>query len=160
MLKEIVKHHVTSEEHGLSVNIEALENDLKYKEAAINAVVKQVEKNPKACVYLPSYKVGSPLGAFINGLAAHKEVKNLKTTDIAEVLKLKTTQVTDVLIIKQSFKTGNGLKEQIKVLKEHGFNVSVFCLVAHSSTKLVQFAYENKVNAKAAVCLDEIPYLK
>ena len=160
MLKEIVKHHVTSEEHGLSVNIEALEKDRKYKEAAINAVVKQVEKNPKACVYLPSYKEGSPLGAFINGLAAHKEVKNLKTTDIAEVLKLKTTQVTEVLIIKQSFKTGNGLKEQIKVLKEHGFNVSVFCLVAHSSTKLVQFAYENKVNAKAAVCLDEIPYLK
>ena len=149
MLKEIVKHHVTVGEHGLSVNIEALEKDLKYKEAAINAVVKQIAKNPKACVYLPSYKVGSPLGAFINGLAAHKEV-----------LKLKTTQVTEVLIIKQSFKTGNGLKEQIKVLKEHGFNVSVFCLVAHSSTKLVQFAYENKVNAKAAVCLDEIPYLK
>ncbi|MBR5598668.1 MAG: hypothetical protein IKW39_01365 [Alphaproteobacteria bacterium] len=159
MLKEIVKHHVTNGEHGLSVNLNTLEKDAKYREAAINAVVKQVESKPKACIYLPSYKIGSPLGAFINGLAAHKEVKNLKTTNIAEVLKLDTDTITEVLIIKQSFKTGNGLKEQVEKLKRKGFTVSVFCLVAHSGAKLESFAYENGVEATSAVCLDEIPYL-
>ena len=68
--------------------------------------------------------------------------------------------VEEVLIVKQSFKTGDGLKEQINRLKEKGLKVSVFCLVAHSSTKLERFAYENGVEASAAVCLDEIPYLK
>ena len=142
----------------MSVNLDALEKDKKYREAAINAVVRKIKDKPNACVYFPSYREGSPLGAFINGLATHTEVKNLKTIDIREVLKLST--IEEVLVVKQSFKTGNGLKDQIKLLKEKGFKVCVFCLVAHSSTRLERFAYENNVSASAAVCLDEIPYLK
>ena len=157
MLKEIVRQHVSAGECGLSVNLDTLEKDQKYRKAAVNAVVKQLATKPSACVYFPSYKEGSPLGSFINELAAHKEVKNLKTMDLEEVLKLK---VAEVIIVKQSFKNGFGLKKQVQKLKAHGFNVSVFCLIAHSSTNLERFAYENGIEVKASVCLDEIPYFK
>ena len=158
MLKEIVRNHVSVGECGMSVNLDTLEKDQKYRKSAVSAVLKQLATKPSACVYFPSYKEGSPLGSFINELATHKEIRNLKTVDIREVLKL--SSIEEVLVVKQSFKTGNGLKEQINLLKDKGFKVSVFCLVAHSSTRLERFAFDNGVEASAAVCLDEIPYLK
>jgi hypothetical protein len=156
-MNEIVKHYVTFGEHGMCVDVDALERNSMYREAAIQSAVKQIKGKPDSCVFLPSYKEGSALGPFINGLVMHPEVKNLKTTNIKDVLKM---NVEEVLVVKQSFKTGAGLKRIIGVLKSHGFKVSIFCLVAHSSTELERFAYENGIEAYAAVSLDEIPYVK
>ena len=61
----------------------------------------------------------------------------------------------DVLLIKQSFKTGEGLKKDITDIRAQGCNVKVLCFVAHSKAKLEEFAAENNVEATALVYLNE-----
>ena len=160
MLKNIVASYSSKDKSGeISVNLQRLEEDKKFRMSVIEAILREV--NEASCVLFPSFcthQCGTPLGKIINELALTLQVKTLVTGDVKNITSLQSP-VKEVLIVKQSFKTGKGLVKQINELKAMGCKVRVVCLIAHSGNQLDHFKYSTCVDAKALVCLDEIPYL-
>ena len=162
-MKEIVKNHSFRNERGeISVNLKSLAEDEKFRSEVVKEIVNKVKKSNHACVLFPSYKPhcsDNPLGKLINEVALSLVVETLVTGDVRKIRDVHSP-VNEVIIIKQSFKTGTGLKEQIESLRKMGMSVSVICLIAHSGAALDSFRYANDVSVETLVCLDEIPYLK
>jgi hypothetical protein len=158
-LKNIVANNtVESLEGGLVVNVNTLSNDQEFHEHVVNAIVKKAKQNRRLCVWFPAYEFGKYKGNLNNKLAQELA---LKAFVAGEVVNIKTVhhKIDEVLIVKQVFKTGESLKRQIAQLKEGGYKVSVLTAVAHSGARVEGFAYENQVELKALVCLDEIRHL-
>lgn len=160
-LGNLVAHYATKGEKGVEINLEALSQDKHFRSQAVQAVVKKVKENPHACVFFPSYKPAcdhNPLGKLINEVALSLQVETLVTGNY-EKLKDLQNPVKDVIIVKQSFRSGKELRAQIEELKAMGYDVSVLCLIAHSSAKVEAFAHENGVPVSAIVYTDEISYI-
>ena len=162
MIKDIVAAYAAKTENGVEVDIQALARNEEFRKAVIKEVTKRIDRGdkPSPCVVIPAFDSGSThLGTLINELALSLQVKTLVTGDVRNFKRLKT-HPKEVLIIKQSFRSGQGLKDQIATLKELGAKeVSVLCLLAHNSGRMQGFGHENGVSIEALVPTDEIRYL-
>lgn len=159
-LKNVVANNtVESLEKELVVNINTLSNDKEFHEHVVKAIVKKAKQNRNhLCVWFPAYEFGKYKGDLNNQLAKELDIRAFVA---GEVININTIhhKINEVLIVKQVFKTGETLKQQIAQLKESGYKVSVLAAVAHSGARVEGFAYENDVELKALVCLDEIRHL-
>lgn len=153
-IKSIVAQYATKNEKGVEVNLNALAKDKDFQSLVAKEVVKKVKEN-EACVLIPAYKPteNRHLGKLINELALTLQVKTLVTGDVKNLRRLRIIPER-VIILKQSFRNGKELKTQIEAIKEMGCQVSVLCLLAHSSAKLQNFAAENEVEINALVKTD------
>jgi hypothetical protein len=147
-------------EGGLDVNLKALAETEAIKEKVVSAVLEEVEKQPHTCVLIPSYesaKKVNNLGSLINENALTLQVEALVTGRVENLKRLHATALkkTGVVLIKQSFRTGKELQEQVAAVKAMGLPVSVICLVTHSSKKMEAFGKKNDVPITAIVKLDD-----
>lgn len=157
-LKEIVAKYQKPTEKGTEVDIKALAADDIFRASVIEKVLTIVQKNPMACVLIPAFNSGRErhhLGQLINELALTLQVRTLVTGKVENFLQLKT-RPKEVIILKQSFREGNGLKDQITSLKNMGCHVTVVCFLSHSMSKAHEFAEANNVPIEVFVALDEI----
>lgn len=154
-LKKLVADYAAKTSKGVEVNLEALSKDDKFRSEVLKAILAKVKEKPEACVYFPSYKISGPLGKLINEVALSLQVITLVTGSIDGVYRLHDS-VKDIIVIKQSFRTGAKLKEQILELKAKGYNVSVICLIAHSKKKTEVFQGETGADVSALVYTEEI----
>ena len=166
MIKEIVAAYAAKGDHGVEVNLKALARDEEFRKEVIKAVVSRVEckdGKPSPCVVIPAFDSGATdnhLGQLINELALNLQVKTLVTGKV-ENFKCLRTHPKEVLIIKQSFRAGEGLKNQIAALKALGAQkVGVLCFIAHNTARMQGFGHENEVEIEALVKTDEIRYLE
>lgn len=160
-LKRIVALYATRNAKGVEIDLESLSKDKKFRSEAVKQVLKKVQEIPHVCIVFPSFKRGeekNPLGGIINELARSLQIESLVTENLQQVKQLRMP-AENVILIKHSFRSGKKLKEQVEELKELGCNVSVICLIAHSSAKVEAFAHENNVKVDALVYTDEINYL-
>jgi phosphoglycerol transferase MdoB-like AlkP superfamily enzyme len=73
----------------------------------------------------------------------------------------KDTYPEEGIIIKQSFRGGKRLQDQIEDLKAMGVKkVKVLCFIAHDSGRMQGYGHENDVEIDALVKIDEIRYLE
>jgi predicted regulator of amino acid metabolism with ACT domain len=146
-------------EKGLEVDLKALAETETIKEKVVSAVLEEVEKQPHTCVLIPSYestKKVNNLGSLINEIALTLQVEALVTGRVENLKRLHTAlKKTGVVLIKQSFRTGKELQEQVAAVKAMGLPVSVICLVTHSSKKMEAFGKKNDVPITAIVKLDD-----
>ncbi len=164
MIKELVSQYATKSGKTVDVNLKALAKDKDFREEAIAAVLKRVEaKSPTPCVIVPAFDSASTenhLGSLINELALNLQIKALVTGDVSNIKSLRVRPEA-VLIIKQSFRTGKGLQDQIEDLKAQGVGqVSVLCFISHNSGRMQGFGHENGVDIEALVATDDIRYLE
>jgi len=156
-LKEIVAQYATKEDKTVNVDLKNLSMDGSFRSQALAAILKQLEGKPEACVLLPSYRKNPKnLGKLINELALSLQVKTLVTGGVEDIKRLRKTSKRDVILIKQSFRAGGELAEQVAAIKEMGSKPSVICLIAHSRSSLENFARKNGVEISALVYTDEI----
>ena len=162
-MNEIVKNYISKNGDGeIRVDLLRLAKDENFRKEVVKNIVSKVKQTPHACVLFPSYQphcANNPLGKLINELALSLVVETLVTGDVEKIRDLRSP-VTDVIIIKQSFKSGRGLHDQIMTLASKGCKVHVICLVSHSSAAIERFRQANDVDIEALVSLDEIPYVK
>jgi len=163
MIKEIVAQFAQHTSKGVEINLKALAKNEEFRQEVIKAVLKRVAESPKACVVIPSYQPGAPenqLGKLINELALNLQVKALVTGDVANIKGL-SIRPEEVIIIKQSFRVGKRLQDQIEDLKAMGVKkVKVLCFIAHNSGRMQGYGHENDVEIDALVKIDEIRYLE
>lgn len=159
-IKRIVSAYAEKNDKGeREIDLKGLATDKAFREEAIKAVVKEVQKTEDVCVLIPAFRRDNThLSKLINELALTLQVKTLVTGDV-ENLKRVRSHPHNIILLKQSFRTGTELKKQVDEIKAMGYTVSVFCLLAHSSAKLISFGYQNGVEIKALVSIDEIPYI-
>lgn len=158
-LKNIVANHtIESLKDGLVVNLNTLSEDPEFHSHVVKAIVKKAQKNHRLCVWFPSYEFGKYKGSLNNQLAQELDIRAFVA---GEVVNINTVhhKIDEVLIVKQIFKTGEKLKEQIAQLKESGYKVSVLTAIAHSGARVDGFGYENGVEMNTLVYLDEIRHL-
>ena len=162
-LQSLVADYASKAEHGAEINMVALAGNEEFREEVIQAVLKYLEKHQGACVLLPSYGTvanrNPHLCALTNALAANIAIKTLVTGDAEAITGLRKIP-EDVIIIKQAFRTGEHLAKDVEILKHHGCNVGVLCLVAHSGARLQNFGHQYGVEISALVKVDEIRYLQ
>ncbi|MBO5039100.1 MAG: hypothetical protein J6C85_06595 [Alphaproteobacteria bacterium] len=158
-IKGIVSSYAGRNERGqIEIDLKGLAADKNFREQAIKAVVKEVQEKD-ACVLIPAFRRDNTyLSRLINELALTLQVKTLVTGDVKNLKRLRS-RPTSIMLLKQSFRTGKELQEQIDEIKAMGCTVNVFCLLAHSLAKLQGFGYQNDVEIKALVAVDEIPYI-
>lgn len=164
MIKELVAQYATKNGKTVEVNLKALARNKDFRDEAIAAVLKRVEaKDPTPCIVIPAYRHGAAenhLGDLINELALNLQVKALVTGDVANIKELQVLP-RSVLIIKQSFKTGKGLQDQIEDLKAQGVeNISVLCFISHNTGRMQGFGHENGVEIETLVATDDIRYIE
>ncbi len=156
-LKEIVALYATKEDKTVNVDLKNLSMDDCFRSQVLAAILKQLEEKPNACVILPSFQKNQKnLGKLINELASSLLVKTLVTGDVVQLKHIRKSSKKDVILIKQSFRAGNELAEQIAAIKEMGSTPAVICLISHSRAKLENFAQKNGVEISALVYTDEI----
>lgn len=156
-LKEIVAQYATKEDKTVNVDLKKLSMDDDFRSLVLAAIHKQLVKKPNACVIFPSYRKNQKnLGKLINELAMSLEVKALVTGEVEMLKQVSKSNKKDVILIKQSFRTGNELAEQIAAIKDMGSVPSVICLISHSRANLEKFAQKNGVEISALVYTDEI----
>ena len=162
MLKEIVSSYAQKTANGVEIDLKALARNQEFRTEVINEVLKRIG-DPAPCVLIPAYEsraTDNHLGSLINELALTLQVKTLVTGDVKNFKSLRT-RPAEVLIIKQSFRAGKGLQQQITELKELGAKkVRVLCFIAHNTGRLQGFGHENNVEIEALVKADEIRYLE
>ena len=156
-LKQIVEKYTTPTLNGKVVDLYKLDKNEEFKAAVKEQVEKLLQEIPHTCVLIPAGKarLSNPLRELIMELAMIVQLKTIVTGAPMNLKKLIYGAPHDVLLIKQSFKTGKGLQKDIADIREQGCNVKVLCLVAHSKSKLDEFAAENNVEATALVYLNE-----
>lgn len=138
----------------VNVDLKALEQDSEFRRVVVDEVVKYV-KETKACVWIPTLPSQNNLSKVINEIALSLQVETLTTGDIRNLKRLRA-RPEKVIVIKQSFCTGKQLAKDIKQAKEFGCDVSVLCLISHSSERFKEFARDNDVKMRALVFTDEI----
>ncbi len=153
-LNEKVALYAERTEKGINVDLKALAHDVEFRKVVVAEVVKHV-KETKACVWIPAFQCGSHLSELINEIALSLQVETLTTGNIKNLRCLRA-HPRKVVLIKQSFHTGKELASHIEQAKEFGCDVSVFCLMAHSSERFKEFAKVHNVEMKALVFTDEI----
>ena len=158
-LKNLVADYASKKLHGAEIDLVALSKNAEFRQEAINEVLKYIDKHQGACVVLPSYKAYSKrnphLAALTSDLTAEIAVKTLVTGGVNGVTNLRK-KPDDVIIIKQAFRTGEHLAKDVEALQQMGCNVSVLCLVAHSTAHLQNFSHLYGVEISALVNVDEI----
>lgn len=163
MIKEIVAAYAAKGENGVEVDLKGLARDEDFRKAVIKEVVNRVDREPTPCVVIPAFdscSVENHLGKLINELALNLQVKTLVTGKVENFQNLRT-HPEEVLIIKQSFRTGEGLKNQIAALKDFGAKkVSVLCFIAHNTARMQGFGHENEAEIEALVKTDDIRYVQ
>ncbi len=160
-LKKLVAEYATRENGNVVINMEAVAHNKEFRKEVILEVLKKVKKTPHLCVFFPSFKPtcnGSPMGKLVNELVLNLQVETLVTGSIEKLSDLHVP-TKDIIIIKQSFRSGKELKEQVEQIKNRGYKVSILCLIAHSRARLEAFAAENQVQIETLVSTDEIQYL-
>ena len=157
MLKKIVSKHTTSTPCGKVVNLYALDGNAEFRKAVEQEVLALIEKIPHACVLIPSGKarLDNPLRDLVMELAMTLQVQTLVTGAPENLRRLEYSTAKDVILIKQSFKTGAGLKKEIEEVRAQGCTVRVICMIAHKRASIDAFAKENNVEISTLVCLDE-----
>lgn len=162
-LQNLVADYASKAEHGAVINMAALAGNEEFREEVIEGVLKYLEKHQGACVLLPSYGIAdnrnSHLCALTNALAAKIAIKALVTGHAEAITELRKIP-ENVIIIKQAFRTGEQLSKDVEILKSHGCNVAVLCLIAHSGSRLQNFGHQYGVEISALVKVDEIRYLQ
>jgi orotate phosphoribosyltransferase len=162
-LQNLVADYASKAEHGAVINMAALAGNEEFRQEVIEGVLKYLEKHQGACVLLPSYGIvdnrNPHLCALTNELAAKIAIKTLVTGDAEAITGLRKLP-EDVIIIKQAFRTGEHLAKDVEILKKHGCNVGVLCLIAHSGAHLQNFGHQYDVEISALVQVDEIRYLQ
>ena len=159
MLKNIVANNtVELPEKGLWVNVNTLSEEVEFHKQVVNEIVKKAKTNPRLCVWFPGYEFGKYKGYLNNQLAKELDIRAFLAGEVVNINSIHH-KINEVLIVKQVFKTGESLKHQIAQLKESGYKVSVLAAVAHSGARVDGFAYENQVELKSLVVLDEIRHL-
>lgn len=162
-LQNLVANYAVKAQHGAEVNMTALADNEEFRQEAISKVLKYLDKHQGACVLLPSYGIvanrNPHLCALTNELAAKIAIKTLVTGEVEGITGLRKLP-EDVIIIKQAFRTGEHLAKDVEILKKHGCNVGVLCLIAHSGAHLQNFGHQYDVEISALVQVDEIRYLQ
>ena len=165
-MREIVAQYAEKTSKGVEINLKALAKDEDFRKQVIKEVIKRVDRgdtSPSPCVVIPAFDSSAAdnhLGTLINELALNLQVKTLVTGHVENFKRLRT-HPEEVLIIKQSFRAGQGLKDQIAALKALGAQkVSVLCFIVHNSGRMQGFGHENDVEIEALVKTDEIRYLE
>ncbi|MCM1324424.1 MAG: hypothetical protein NC218_09875 [Acetobacter sp.] len=159
MKKEVVASYAIKEENGIDIEIDVknLSKDEFFRKEAIADILAEVKKKPQACVIVPSYRSNNNhLGQLINELALTLQVKTLVTGNIQNLKRLRSASVKEVVLIKQSFRAGSELAQQVATIKKMGSKVSIICLISHSRARLESFARENDVEISALVYTDEL----
>jgi len=152
-LKTIAADYARKGKQGLEIDLALLALNKEFNEEAIKKLEALVP--PKSCVLLPGSRMH--FTKIINELALCLQSKALVTSNIEN---LKTVQADTLVIIKQSFRTGQTLREQIADLKDSGVKkILLLCIIANSSGRLEGFSAETGVEAKALVKTDEIEYI-
>ena len=156
-LKQIVEKYTTPTLNGKVVDLYKLDKNAEFKSAVKKEVEILLQEIPHTCVLIPAGKarLSNPLRELVMELAMMVQLKTIVTGAPENLKKLIYGAPHDVLLIKQSFKTGEGLKKDITDIRAQGCNVKVLCFVAHSKAKLEAFAAENNVEATALVYLNE-----
>ena len=155
-LKEIVANYATKKNETVNVDLKGLSADDNFRSLVTDVVINELKKKPQACVFIPAYRRNSHLGTLINELAVKVQMRTLVTGDVQNLQRLRSIYTKDVILVKQSFRAGKQLAEQVQTIKNMGGRVTVICIVAHSKEKLEQFAAENNVEVKTLVNLDEL----
>lgn len=156
-LQKIVAAYATKDGKTVNVDLKNLSADSNFRSEALAVILQQLEKKKGTCVVLPSFRRDNKnLGQLINELAASLKVKTLITGGITELEHVSQANKQEVVLVKQSFRAGQQLAEQIAAIKELGSKVSVICLISHSRAKLESFAEENDVEITALVYTDEL----
>ena len=153
-LKKIVAKYTMPTENGVEVDIKALFADDDFRQQVIAKIIKNIK--PEECVVIPAFDSRSRdlhLGQLINELALTLQVKTLVTGNVENFMRLKI-RPKKVVIIKQSFREGKQLQEQIATLRKMNCNVRVLCLMAHSKSKAKAFAKEHRVRVTVLTELD------
>ena len=153
-LNERVSLYADKKESGINVDLEALAHDVEFRRVIVEEVVNYVKKT-KACVWIPAFPCNNHLSELINEIALSLQVETLTTGNIRN-LKCLRAHPEKVIIIKQSFYTGKQLAKDINEAKEYGCDVSVLCLISHSSERFKEFAHAHNVKMKALVFTDEL----
>lgn len=164
MIREIVSQYATKKGTTTEVDLKGLARNKEFRDEAIAAVLKRVEaKEPTPCIIIPAYNPGSHdnhLGTLINELALNLQIKALVTGNVANIKELQV-RPKSVLIIKQSFRAGTGLQNQIEDLKSLGIeSISVLCFISHNSGRMQGFGHENGVEIEALVATDDLRYIE
>lgn len=150
-VQKIVAEYATKNGKGVEIDITALAANKNFQKAVVKQVVAAVQEKPQACVLIPAYKSranNNHLGQLINEIALTLQVKTLVTGDVKN-LKSLLLKPSEVILLKQSFRLGKELKQQIADIKEMGFTVSVLCILTHSKARLEAFGKENAVEITA-----------
>ena len=162
-LQNLVADYATKNAHGTEIDLASLARNEEFRQEVIEEVLKYIAKHSGACVLLPSYGIvanrNTHLCALTNELAAKIAIKTLVTGEAEGITNLRKLP-EDVIIIKQAFRTGEHLAKDVEILQQHGCNVCVLCLVAHSSAHLQNFGHRYNVDISALVKVDEIRYLQ
>jgi len=152
-LKNIAADYARKGKQGLEIDLALLALNKEFNEEAIKKLEALVP--PKSCVLLPGNN--THFTKIINDLALRLQSKALVTNNIEN---LKAVKADTIVIVKQSFRTGETLREQIADLKDAGFDkILLLCVIANSSGRLEGFSVETGVEAKALVKTDEIEYI-
>lgn len=158
-LNEVVANYATKSPKGVQVDLDGLTENEEFRTLVVDATVEYIKQRPAACVVFQSYKsnqpMQTPLGKLINELALTLPQITLVTGNVKNIEKM-YHPVKRVVLIKQSFRQGSCLKDQIAYLKEQGVAISVLCLMAHCKEALQSFGAENGVEVSALIYTEEI----
>ncbi|MBP5699229.1 MAG: hypothetical protein J6W96_06865 [Alphaproteobacteria bacterium] len=154
-LAQIVAGYTTKTPAGKNVNIEALAHDERFRDKVVKEVIGIIKASPKACVLIPAFKSksGEHLGQLINQLALSLQVRTLVTGDVKNFKRLKA-KPSEVIILKQSFREGKELRNQVAQLQDMGVDVSVICCMTHSSQQVRKFTAETDIPVHVLVTLE------
>lgn len=140
-----------TKQDGKTVDLENLVKDESFQTTAVTAILQEVKNKVGVCVIFPSYPKNAALGQLINELAKSLKVRAIVTGGVENLHRVARSNKKEVLLIKQAFRTGKELSEQVAAIKKMGAKASVLCLVSHSSVKLKRFAMNNDVEMTSLV---------
>lgn len=156
-VKEIVASYADKKGKGIEIDLKSLSKDKAFRSFAVAAVIDVIKAKPQACVLIPAYSTNNNhLGKLINELALTLQVRTLVTGNVENLKRMHAASIKEVLLIKQSFRVGQELAEQVAAIKARGSKVSVLCLISHSRALLEQFGKEHEIEISALVCTDEL----